>query len=145
MTTKVPLVTVQDLGTNSETIVMNDLVSPSETLIKQIADPLSSTTANLDPGLKNTFLLRAQQNIILRFFTVAGFTDQGIPLPDQLLEAHELQPEQVLVFRHLVPEGMPNLLLRAQGQDGHYYWYPRFSGMDGSLELDPGFTLFMGH
>ncbi|GAB1409550.1 hypothetical protein MASR1M90_07040 [Desulfovibrionales bacterium] len=138
------LVSVEYVGVNPPIeSIKNDLVS-SEILLGDVALSLSATLFGTDPTVEHAFLLRPEKELLLEFFTVDGYSDQGVPLPGQLLATHTLHPGNVFLFRHLVPEGIPNLLLCVQDETGSYYWYPRFSGVDGFIELDQGFSHFMG-
>ncbi|MDY0275373.1 MAG: hypothetical protein RBR42_08040 [Desulfomicrobium sp.] len=138
------LISVQYIGVDLDMETITQLLDPSESLLGDVTQSLSFQIHGSEKTLENCFLLRPQQPVLLEFFTVDGFSDQGIPLPGQLLAEHKLQVGDVFLFRHLVPEGMPNLLLCAQDETGRYYWHPRFSGMDGSLELNQGFIHFTG-
>ncbi len=134
-----PLVSVEYVGVNPAVESIN-VDAPS--ISGDTQESLSSAKLGGDRTLENAFLLRSQKALALKFYTVGDFTAQGTPALGDLLAEHQLQKGEVYLFRHLVPEGMPNLLVCAQDETEQLCWTPRFSGVDGSVELDPGFIPF---
>jgi hypothetical protein len=136
------LILVEHLGVN---IAAESIDAGTGEICGDVAQSLSSAKLGGDPALENAFLLRLQTAITLEFFTVEGISEQGVPIPGESLAKYGLQAGDVYLFKHHVPEGMPNLIVCAvtqRGQERRSCWTPRFSGIDGSLELDPGFGRF---
>ena len=134
-----PLISVEYIGVNP---ALESIDSGSPEFSGDIMQSLSSAKLGSDPADESAFLLRLQKNLALEFCTVSGFSAQGRPLPGESLAKYSLPEGEVYLFRHHVPEGMPNLLVCARAGAERLCWAPRFSGMDGSVELDPGFILF---
>ena len=122
-----PLVSVEYIGVNP---AVESIDADAPSISGDIHDSLTSSK------------LRSQKDLILEFFTVGDFTAQGRPTPGELLGKYSLKNGDVYLFRHHVPEGMPNLIVCARAGKTFSCWVPRFSGVDGSVELDPGFAPF---
>lgn len=134
-----PLLSVEDLGLDPD---LEAITKDNPSLIGDTQKSLSSIHFGNDTTAENIFLLRAQKTLVLKFYAVGDYTAQGQPIPGELLAEHLLQQGDAYLFRHLVPEGMPNMVICAQDEISKKCWIPRFSGLDGTLELDPGFVLF---
>lgn len=133
------LVSVEYIGVNPN---VESITTHAPSISGDTQESLSSARLGGDRTLESAFLLRSQKALVLKFYTAGDFTAQGIPAPGDILAEHQLQKGEIYLFRHLVPEGMPNLLVCAQDETERLCWIPRFSGVDGSVELDPGFILF---
>lgn len=134
-----PLVSVEYIGVNP---AVESIDADAPSISGDIHDSLTSSKLGGDRTSESAFLLRSQKDLILEFFTVGDFTAQGRPTPDELLGKYSLKNGDVYLFRHHVPEGMPNLIVCARAGKTFSCWVPRFSGVDGSVELDPGFAPF---
>ena len=86
--------------------------------------------------------IKSCKDLTLEFCAVEGFTEQGKLIPGETLATHSLQTGEVYLFGHLVPEGVPNLLVCARDGQNLLCLAPRFSGQDDSVLLEPGFVLF---
>ena len=133
------MVSVQYIGVNP---AVESIDADTPFIHGDVAKSLSSAKLGGDPASENAFLLRTKKSLKLEFVMVEGFSQQGQPIPGDLLDSVTLEKGVVYLFRHHVPEGMPNLLVCAKDEIARLCWTPRFSGVDGSVELDPGFVLF---
>jgi len=133
------LVSVEHIGVNP---AIESIDANTPFIFGDAAQSLSSTTFGGDPSQEDAFLLRPQTALILEFVAVGNFSAQGKPLPGASLAKQALNKGDVYLFRHHVPEGMPNLMVCAVGGQMRHCWTPRFSGKDGSVEPDPGFIVF---
>jgi hypothetical protein len=135
-----PLVSVEHLGVNP---AVASIYAKVPRLFGDVGPSLSSSVLHGDPASEDAFLLRPQTALNLEFFTVENLSAQGHPLPGRSLIKRALNKGDVYLFRHHVPEGMPNLMVCAARERERHCWIPRFGGMDGdSLYLAPGFILF---
>ena len=135
-----PLVSVEHLGVNP---AIASIYAKVPRLFGDVGPSLSSSVLHGDPASEDAFLLRPQTALTLEFFTVENLSAQGHPLPGRLLIKRVLNKGDAYLFRHHVPEGMPNLMVCAVREQERRCWIPRFSSMDGgSLYMDPGFILF---
>ena len=128
-----PLIRVKHLGINP----VEELLKEHATFIVAEGNPLKSERSAAD-----VFLLWPERPLALQFFSVSGFSEQGVPLPGDIVSAFFVGKGEAYLLRHHVPEGMPNLIVCARDEKDTACWVPRFSGVDGSVELDPGFVLF---
>ena len=133
------LVSVEYIGINPAVASM-DAGTPF--IFGDASQSLSSARFGGDPAFENAFLLRPNTALTLEFLTVEDFSAQGVPLPGETLAKQQIKKGDVYLFRHHVPEGMPNLMVCAAGGQARHCWTPLFSGKDGSVELDPGFIVF---
>ena len=133
------LVSVEHIGVNP---AVESIDAETPFIFGDAKQSLSSTKFGGDPAYEDAFLLRPEIALTLEFLTVEGFSEQGAPLPGEPFAKQELNKGDVYLFRHQVPEGMPNLIVCAARDQERYCWVPRFSGIDGSVELDPGFIVF---
>jgi len=144
--TVAPLVSVEYLGVNP---AVASIYAKVPRLFGDVGPSLSSSVLHGDPASEDAFLLRPQTTLTLEFLTVEKLSAQGHPLPGRPLIKRTLNKGDVYLFRHHVPEGMPNLMVcavrerEARPLRERRCWIPRFSGMDGgTLYMDPGFILF---
>lgn len=127
------LIRVKHLGINP----VEGSIKEHATFIVAEGNPLESERSAAD-----VFLLWPERPLALQFFSVSGFSEQGVPLPGDIVSAFFVGKGEAYLLRHHVPEGMPNLIVCARDEKDTACWVPRFSGVDGSVELDPGFVLF---
>ena len=133
------LVSVEYIGVNP---AIESINAETTFIFGDAKRSLSSIKLGGDPAHENAFLLRPKTALTLEFLTVGDFSPQGVPLPGESLAKLALNKGDVYLFRHHVPEGMPNLIVCAARDQERRCWIPRFSGVDGSAELDPGFIVF---
>jgi hypothetical protein len=134
-----PLVSVEHLGVN---IAAESIQTETGFIAGDVKQSLSSSKLGSDPVFEDAFLLRSQTEVTLTFLAMEDFSAQNAPLPDKTLARHDLKKDEVYLFKHQIPKDMPNLIVCAQGGGMRRYWIPRFSDVDGSLMLDPGFASF---
>ncbi|MDL2313512.1 hypothetical protein LJC36_00860 [Desulfovibrio sp. OttesenSCG-928-C14] len=90
------------------------------------------------------FLIYPQQPLIIEICAVSGFAD-GQATPGEVTHTSKvIKAGEAYMLSHLVPEGMPNLLVCAKTDSKRLCWAPLFSGVDDSLILAPGFILYGG-
>ena len=135
----VRLISVKHLGINP--VVDINSLNTSAAIKNSDQYFLINTLDSDDAAAADGFLLQAHQDLTLEFHAIDDFSPQGEAILGEELAAYPLQSGEVFCLRHLVSEGMPNLLVCAKTSADTWCWAPRFSGLDGSLELDPGFIL----
>lgn len=135
------MISVEYIGVNP---ALESIDAGTPFLFGDVETSLSASRLGGDPSFENAFLLRPTQPLLLEFFAVDGFSPEGKLLPGEVLERQALRKGEVYLFRHHVPEGMPNLLVCGHDGVARRCWTPRFSGMDEAVKLDPGFVLFKG-
>ncbi len=84
----------------------------------------------------NTFVLTAQKELDVSFCEAVP-DEQYQMHPGRVLRKVHLKKGESCELTALIPEGMPRLVVVAQGRE----WVPAFSGEDGSLILAEGFSL----
>jgi len=84
----------------------------------------------------NTFVLTAQKELDVSFCEAVPDEQYQIH-PGRVLRRVHLKKGESCELTALIPEGMPRLVVVAQGRE----WVPAFSGEDGSLILADGFSL----
>lgn len=84
----------------------------------------------------NTFILTAQKDLAVSFCEAVPDAEYRMHPGRELGRVHLEKGESVELIA-LIPEGMPRLVVVAQGRE----WIPAFSGEDGSLILADGFIL----
>lgn len=135
------LVSVEYVGNIQDVEWAKNLSSPN--IIGDVSpQSLSSKLFGSDPAHESMFILRASKALSLEIFTVEDIADNGKPIQGKLVGKFALPANGEYLLRHQVPEGMPNLLICAQNAATRHCWYPRFSGVDGLVEMDPGFVRY---
>lgn len=103
---------------------------------------MNMVTVNVEDGVDehgcNSFQLRANENLTLTF-RKAVFNEEDYSLaPGEILSKISLKERESCLFKALIPEGVPNLMVCAD----EVCWTPGFSGEDGSLVVSAGFEQF---
>ena len=89
------------------------------------------------------FLLWPQESVTVEICRVGDFA-AGQPIPGEVVGAGKaVLPGESYIFSHVIPEGMPNLLVCARTESKRLCWAPAFSGVDGSLMFSPGFVPYV--
>ena len=88
------------------------------------------------------FLLRPRQPVIFEICRAGEMVDGNVPPGEIVAQSEVIQPGEIYIFSHNVPEGMPTLFVCAKTDAKRLCWAPAFSGEDGSLMVSPGFALY---
>ncbi|MBQ4133118.1 MAG: hypothetical protein IJD04_05220 [Desulfovibrionaceae bacterium] len=89
-------------------------------------------------GAGDIFSLKATRDVTIRFHSVEFDSETFTPMPGQNLQTVQLKAGENCLLRCLLPEGMPSLMLCADGYAE--CWIPQYSGVDGSLLPGAGFA-----